>query len=66
MRPWGGGGGRLVESSSNLQDRVWCVVQRRRAARQEALDDDLGYARELRDRERRLRALEEQLERKTR
>ncbi|KAF3815147.1 hypothetical protein GH733_017423 [Mirounga leonina] len=62
----GGGGGRLGESSSNLQDHVWYVVQRRWAARQEALDDDLGHARALRDRERRLRALEEQLERKTR
>lgn len=41
-------------------------VQRRRAARQEDPDGDFGYARELRDRERRLRALEEQLERKAR
>lgn len=45
---------------------VGCVVQRRRAARQEELDDDFSYARELRDREQRLRALEEQLERKAR
>lgn len=42
------------------------VVQRRRAARQEELDDDFSYARELRDRQRRLKALEEQLERKAR
>lgn len=42
------------------------VLQRRRAARQEELDEDFSYARELRDRERRLRALEEQLERKAR
>ena len=41
-------------------------MQRRRAARQEELDEDFSYARELRDRERRLRALEEQLERKAR
>lgn len=46
----------------------WCghVVQRRRAARQEELADDFSYARELRDREQRLKALEEQLERKAR
>ncbi|XP_072829867.1 gamma-tubulin complex component 6 isoform X2 [Vicugna pacos] len=42
------------------------VVQRRRVARQEELDDDFSYARELRDREKRLKALEEQLERKAR
>lgn len=42
------------------------VTQRRRAARQEELDDDFSYARELRDRARRLQALEEQLERKAR
>lgn len=42
------------------------AVQRRRAARQEELEDDFSYARELRDREKRLRALEEQLERQAR
>lgn len=42
------------------------VVQRRRAARQQELDDDFSYARELRDREQRLKALEEQLERRAR
>lgn len=41
-------------------------MQRRRAARQQELDDDFSYARELRDREQRLTALEEQLERKAR
>lgn len=55
-----------VGSSSDPRGCVWCLLQRRRAARQEALDDDFGYTRELRDRERRLRALEEQLERKAR
>ena len=54
-------------SGSDLHDCVLCcAVQRRRVARQEALDDDFSYARELHDRERRLRALEEQLERKAR
>lgn len=43
-----------------------CVTQRRRAARQQELDDDFSYARELRDRAQRLQALEEQLERKAR
>lgn len=55
-----------VGSSSDPPGRVWCLVQRRRAARQEALDDDVGPARELCDRERRLRVLEEQLEKKAR
>lgn len=41
-------------------------MQRRLAARQEELDDDFSYARELRDREKRLRALEEERERKAR
>lgn len=52
--------------ADRLAGRLWGVLQRRRAARQEELDEDLSYARELRDRERRLRALEEQLERKAR
>lgn len=61
------GGRGLVGSGSDLHDCVLCcAVQRRRVARQEALDDDFSYARELHDRERRLRALEEQLERKAR
>lgn len=60
----GRGGG--PEGSTSLAGRLWGVLQRRRAARQEELDEDFSYARELRDRERRLRALEEQLERKAR
>lgn len=53
---------------ARLTQRGWCgcVVQRRRAARQQELADDFSYARELRDREQRLKALEEQLERKAR
>lgn len=60
----GRGGG--LEGSASLAGCLWGVLQRRRAARQEELDEDFSYARELRDRERRLRALEEQLERKAR
>lgn len=70
---WGApsGSGGCVESGGpwrgfNQRGGVWGVVQRRRAARQEELDDDFSYARELRDREKRLKALEEQLERKAR
>lgn len=60
----GRGGG--LEGSASLAGCLWGVLQRRRVARQEELDEDFSYARELRDRERRLRALEEQLERKAR
>ncbi|XP_045869048.1 gamma-tubulin complex component 6 [Meles meles] len=54
------------EQFQRLKEQFVQDQERRRAARQEALDDDFGYTRELRDRERRLRALEEQLERKAR
>nr|XP_025737675.1 gamma-tubulin complex component 6-like isoform X1 [Callorhinus ursinus]XP_025737677.1 gamma-tubulin complex component 6-like isoform X1 [Callorhinus ursinus]XP_025737678.1 gamma-tubulin complex component 6-like isoform X1 [Callorhinus ursinus] len=57
---------RKREQFQRLKEQFVKDQERRRAARQEALDDDLGYAQELRDRERRLRALEEQLERKAR
>ncbi|XP_073508207.1 gamma-tubulin complex component 6 isoform X2 [Phyllobates terribilis] len=40
--------------------------KRRLAAKQEETDDDFSYARELRDREKRLKALEEELEMKAR
>ncbi|CAI9609715.1 unnamed protein product [Staurois parvus] len=40
--------------------------ERRLATRQEEADDDFSYARELRDREQRLKALEEELENKAR
>nr|XP_054362649.1 gamma-tubulin complex component 6 isoform X2 [Mirounga angustirostris] len=57
---------RKREQFQRLKEQFVKDQERRWAARQEALDDDLGHARALRDRERRLRALEEQLERKTR
>ncbi|XP_068132453.1 gamma-tubulin complex component 6 [Hyperolius riggenbachi] len=40
--------------------------ERRLAAKQEEIDDDFSYARELRDREQRLKALEQELENKAR
>ncbi|XP_039092213.1 gamma-tubulin complex component 6 isoform X2 [Hyaena hyaena] len=57
---------RKREQFQKLKEQFVRDQERRRAARQEGLDDDFGYARELRDRERRLRALEEQLEKKAR
>ncbi|XP_032122064.1 gamma-tubulin complex component 6 isoform X4 [Sapajus apella] len=57
---------RLKEQFVKDQEPSLCVLQRRQAARQEELDDDFSYARELRDRERRLKSLEEELERKAR
>lgn len=41
-------------------------MQRRLAIKQEEFDDDFSYARELREREKRLKALEEELEKKAR
>lgn len=66
MGPGWGGRVRGVCRASLALRLPRCVLQRRRAARQEELDDDFSFARELRDRERRLQALEEQLERKAR
>ncbi|XP_037016042.2 gamma-tubulin complex component 6 isoform X2 [Artibeus jamaicensis] len=57
---------RKREQFQRLKEQFVKDQERRRAARQEELDDDFSYARELRDRERRLQALEEQLERKAR
>uniref|UniRef100_A0ABI7ZYE8 Tubulin gamma complex associated protein 6 n=1 Tax=Felis catus TaxID=9685 RepID=A0ABI7ZYE8_FELCA len=57
---------RKREQFQRLKEQFVRDQERRRAARQEDPDGDFGYARELRDRERRLRALEEQLERKAR
>uniref|UniRef100_A0A8D0UK17 Gamma-tubulin complex component 6 n=1 Tax=Sus scrofa TaxID=9823 RepID=A0A8D0UK17_PIG len=57
---------RKREQFQRLKEQFMRDQERRRAARQEELDDDFSYARELRDRERRLKALEEQLERKAR
>lgn len=62
----GGMRGARARGVSFTSGASWGVLQRRQAARQEELDEDFSYARELRDRERRLRALEEQLERKAR
>ncbi|ELK24639.1 Gamma-tubulin complex component 6 [Myotis davidii] len=57
---------RKREQFQRLKEQFVKDQERRRAARQEELDDDFSYARELRDRARRLQALEEQLERKAR
>ncbi|XP_044943521.1 gamma-tubulin complex component 6 isoform X3 [Mustela putorius furo] len=57
---------RKREQFQRLKEQFVQDQERRRAARQEALDDDVGPARELCDRERRLRVLEEQLEKKAR
>lgn len=70
-RPWGRGRRQGWEGAGSTEEEeeeapLRCVVQRRRAARQEEPDDDFSYAREHRDRERRLKALEEQLERRAR
>ncbi|XP_073687623.1 gamma-tubulin complex component 6 [Garra rufa] len=53
---------RFEELKQQLElDQEW-----RSAARRKEQEDDFGYARELRDREQRLQALEEQLERRAR
>ncbi|XP_045690834.1 gamma-tubulin complex component 6 [Phyllostomus hastatus] len=57
---------RKREQFQRLKEQFVKDQERRRAARQEELDDDFSYARERRDRERRLKALEEQLERRAR
>ncbi|KAK2500310.1 hypothetical protein MC885_015507 [Smutsia gigantea] len=53
------------EQFQRLKEQSVKDQERRQAARQE-LEDDFSYARELRDREKRLQALQEQLERKAR
>ncbi|XP_045042753.2 gamma-tubulin complex component 6 isoform X2 [Desmodus rotundus] len=57
---------RKREQFQRLKEQFVKDQERRRAARQEELDDDFSYARECRDREKRLKALEEQLERRAR
>ncbi|XP_036904926.1 gamma-tubulin complex component 6 isoform X2 [Sturnira hondurensis] len=57
---------RKREQFQRLKEQFVKDQERRRAARQEELDDDFSSARELRDREKRLKALEEQLERRAR
>ncbi|KAM9311725.1 gamma-tubulin complex component 6 [Gastrophryne carolinensis] len=49
-----------------LKEQYQKDQERRRAAKQEEADDDFSYARELRDREQRLKALEQELESKAR
>ncbi|XP_075713310.1 gamma-tubulin complex component 6 [Rhinoderma darwinii] len=49
-----------------LKEQYEKDYERRLAAKQEEADDDFSYARELRDREKRLKALEEELEVKAR
>ncbi|XP_010359527.2 gamma-tubulin complex component 6 isoform X2 [Rhinopithecus roxellana] len=57
---------RKREQFQRLKEQFVKDQERRQAARQEELEDDFSYARELRDRERRLKSLEEELERKAR
>ncbi|XP_030044725.1 gamma-tubulin complex component 6 [Microcaecilia unicolor] len=54
------------EQFQKLKDQFEKDQERRLAAKQEEIDDDFSYARELREREKRLKALEEELERKAR
>ncbi|XP_074128103.1 gamma-tubulin complex component 6 isoform X2 [Sminthopsis crassicaudata] len=54
------------EQFQKLKEQFLKDQERRLAAKQEEIDDDFSYARELREREKRLKALEEELERKAR
>ncbi|XP_063783221.1 gamma-tubulin complex component 6 [Pseudophryne corroboree] len=54
------------EQFMKLKEQYEKEQARRLAAKQEEADDDFSYARELRDREKRLKALEEELEYKAR
>ncbi|XP_062058626.1 gamma-tubulin complex component 6 [Lepus europaeus] len=54
------------EQFQQLKEQFVKDQERRLAARQEELDDDFSFAREFRDREKRLKALEEERERKAR
>lgn len=57
---------RKREQFQRLKEQFVKDQERRLAARQEELGDDFSYAHELRAREKRLKALEEELERKAR
>ncbi|XP_064139364.1 gamma-tubulin complex component 6 isoform X1 [Loxodonta africana] len=57
---------RKREQFQRLKEQFVRDQERRLAARQEEADEDFSYARELREREKRLQALEEELERRTR
>uniref|UniRef100_U3I5Z5 Gamma-tubulin complex component 6 n=1 Tax=Anas platyrhynchos platyrhynchos TaxID=8840 RepID=U3I5Z5_ANAPP len=54
------------EQFQKLKEQFAKDQERRLAIKQEEIDDDFSYARELRERERRLKALEEELEKKAR
>ncbi|XP_014380087.1 gamma-tubulin complex component 6 [Alligator sinensis] len=54
------------ERFQKLKEQFAKEQERRLALKQEEIDDDFSYARELRERERRLKALEEELEKKAR
>uniref|UniRef100_A0A8C3LUR6 Gamma-tubulin complex component 6 n=1 Tax=Chrysolophus pictus TaxID=9089 RepID=A0A8C3LUR6_CHRPC len=54
------------EQFLKLKEQFAKDQERRLAIKQEEIDDDFSYARELREREKRLKALEEELEKKAR
>ncbi|XP_069706439.1 gamma-tubulin complex component 6 [Phaenicophaeus curvirostris] len=54
------------EQFQKLKEQFAKDQERRLALKQEEIDDDFSYARELREREKRLKALEEELEKKAR
>ncbi|XP_068959046.1 gamma-tubulin complex component 6 isoform X2 [Petaurus breviceps papuanus] len=54
------------EQFRRLKEQFLKDQERRLAIKQEEIDDDFSYARELRDREKRLKALEEELEHRAR
>uniref|UniRef100_A0A8C8RWV7 Gamma-tubulin complex component 6 n=1 Tax=Pelusios castaneus TaxID=367368 RepID=A0A8C8RWV7_9SAUR len=54
------------EQFQKLKEQFAKDQERRLAMKQEEIDDDFSYARELREREKRLKALEEELEKKAR
>uniref|UniRef100_A0A8C3U0U0 Gamma-tubulin complex component 6 n=1 Tax=Catharus ustulatus TaxID=91951 RepID=A0A8C3U0U0_CATUS len=54
------------EQFQKLKEQFAKEQERRLAIKQEEIDDDFSYARELREREKRLKALEEELEKKAR
>ncbi|XP_026569854.1 gamma-tubulin complex component 6 isoform X2 [Pseudonaja textilis] len=54
------------EQFQKLKEQFVKEQERRRTLKQEEIDDDFSYARELREREKRLKALEEDLEKRAR
>ncbi|XP_063163979.1 gamma-tubulin complex component 6 [Candoia aspera] len=59
-------GAKKREQFQKLKEQFAKDQERRRALKQEEIDDDFSYARELREREKRLKALEEDLEKRAR